>query len=269
MAHIYLEFNCVYLLQSIPDTETQTSNDLINTIRYSLYKLNGITQELIDIASRNEFLNAFQHIFARLADEGVFPYIHFDMHGSKKGLQLKNGEIIIWEELSPLLVKINVRTRNRLFISLSSCFGYYLFNATNPMERVPFYAYIGPPSTVLVGAVEKDWTNYFTILFETKDFLEALKALNADKNSFEYAFLSGEKVWKIMVKGFLSLTHNRKQKREKLYDLVNRAKEKGTNKTEAELLAFFKKNIDYRPLFVRKLKAYSLMKTDTFPNVLD
>src|SRR6476620_4016120 len=112
--------------------------------RWVEHRFEKLKAEVVDIASKEQhekWLNELENSFH---NEQIIPYLHFEIHGSKKGLQLKNKEFVEWEELRSLFTKINCVIHNNLFISLATCYGAYIFQAIDVLDRIPFYAFVGP-----------------------------------------------------------------------------------------------------------------------------
>jgi len=227
-----------------------------------------MTQELINISSLADLDFAFNHMGLRFQKNGLVPYIHFDIHGSRDGLQLKNGVLVKWDYLQPKLSELNYKIGNALFVSLASCFGAYFFRTVDPLERTPFFGYIGPVNEITVNETEIDWAEYFNSLFSTKDFLEAIKSLIKSNGRAAYSFFSGEQIWDICSKGFLALYETRTQKRQKMLELRRQAKKTipGLRISNSQLKDRLKKNINNRPALIGQMKDYFLLRSDVRPN---
>jgi hypothetical protein len=95
----------------------------------------------------SEIIKYIQHN-ATYMQEGVV--IHFEMHGDSElnGLVLSNGELIQWEEICDLLRPINVTTQNKLFVTMGTCNGRYIYKGVDPYKKSPYSGYISASKTV-------------------------------------------------------------------------------------------------------------------------
>jgi hypothetical protein len=139
-----ISFNCIYVIQSLPDHETQTGSLLYQDINIRTFRYEHLKAKLINITSKKELQQALYDLNEAFFFQGLVPYLHFEIHGSKEGLVLKNGELVEWESLRPLLSTINYNIKNNLFVSLATCYGAYLFSAVEMTERIPFCGFVGP-----------------------------------------------------------------------------------------------------------------------------
>lgn len=251
-------FNSIYVIQSLPPEEKQTGTSLHDDIiRRRTYHFEVLKSELIDVIAKDEFIRTLTELPEMFFDKQVVPYFHFEIHGCKEGLVLKNGELVLWEELRPLLVIINYNIQNNLFISLATCYGAYIFNAIDPLDRIPFYAFVGPPVEVKVHEVEADWESYFDTLLTTRDFTCAINALNKSNTRIPYVFYTSEQIFDIVTSVFMKLYRDRKSRRIKMLELVKRAKKMtGTTDkySDAELRDYFKRYVSNQPKVVKNMK---------------
>lgn len=266
-------FNRIYVIQSLPDHETQTGTALINDIisRRQL-GFNYLTSELVEVSKREDLGQELLRIAELFYSDGVVPYLHFEMHGSLKGLHLKSGEMITWSELRPLLSKINARINNNLFVSLATCHGAFMVNAIDPLDRIPFYAFIGPIDEVKERVIEADWVRYFDCLLLTRDFAGAIEQLNTN-DGMRYMFFTGEAIFDKVMSYFENAHKGEGLKEERAYSLMRDALDMPgmTEKYSVEQLNIFVENYLSNYLeIVRRMKDYFLFKTDDhflFPDI--
>jgi hypothetical protein len=264
-------FNRIYVIQSLPAKEKQTGTNLYNDIIRVRAQQNFdyLTTELIDINTKQEFVNALTAIKKAMSTEGIAPYLHFELHGSKKGLSIKDGQLISWYEMYPFLRDINVMVKNNLFISLATCYGAYILEALTPLDRAPFFAYVGPQTPIYVHELEMDWESYFDTLLTERDVNKAIEALNRNHPQTRYHFLSSQYFLDEVTKKFVATLNNRRARRDKLKALRKRAiKEDPTLRssyTRERMDAVLKEQINNMPKATLAMKSYFLMQTDEPP----
>ncbi|QIL42387.1 hypothetical protein G7074_25870 [Pedobacter sp. HDW13] len=173
-------FNFIYVIESLGAGEVKTGTNIYNDVlRYKVKLHEGFGTQLLPVANKVEFIAALNEICERTGPLSHRPYLHLEIHGNRAGLGINNGELITWDELYSLLVRINEKLQNQLFLSLATCYGAYLFNAISPFNRSPFFGFVGNVQKIPSGEIEYAFSEYFSALLEKLDLDEALLALNA------------------------------------------------------------------------------------------
>jgi len=152
-----------------------------------------------------------------------------------------------------------------LFISLATCYGAYIFNALDPLGRVPFYAFVGPSSEVSEGEVEADWNLYFNELLTTRDFSVAIQALNQSNPRTPYMFKTSEEIFNAGIDNWIKKYQDENSKKDKMNNLINMFKEgaKNQNRYPNEMLEQMAMTfINSIPQHAQKIKDYFFKKTD-------
>ncbi|MEP6726879.1 MAG: hypothetical protein ABJC98_13760 [Bacteroidota bacterium] len=263
-----IKFSCIYIIESFPSHDPPSGKNLYKHIEALLPKIPGMGLTLFDVDSKKGFIDAIAEIERRLDKRGITPYIHFDMHGMEEGLAFKNDEWISWAEIRPLLVGINFKTKKSLFVSLASCHGGYMVVAVSPIEKAPFYGYIGYAKEISFKQADTDWYNYFTQLFLTKDFYEAVKALNKDNDLPIYVFHSYRTIWEDIKKAWLSKYDTEEKIAFRVEELVQMAKDDGGRLPQSEMENFFRNELEKRHLHLDQLRRHYMHETDVFPKEL-
>lgn len=175
-----LEFSNVFVIESLRSGDATTGTDLFNdTVRPRMMQKGLETQcQLISIATKAEFLDSLTEIKNQIIYNLVNPIIHLEMHGSKDGLEVTNGEVITWQELQGRLIEMNSLSENNLFISMATCYGGYLYTVISPRLRTPFWGFIGPFEKVDTDEVLANYTAFYNEFLLSNDFGEAEKALH-------------------------------------------------------------------------------------------
>jgi hypothetical protein len=213
-------FNKIYVIESLPDDEKKTGFELCNGIlKYSSYRNTRISYEYLPIKTKEDLFDNFEKIENSIIRYNSLPYIHFEVHGlrDKTGLALSSDIIIKWEEVYKYLQSINIRCRNNLFISLATCYGAYMVGDYSVFdEPCPFYGYIGPFGEVGNIDLMNGYSEYFSVLLETRKFEKAIEALKNSNKKFhnQIGFVNYEIHFEMVidkVRGFYSNSKYRNQ----------------------------------------------------------
>ena len=200
-----MRFNCVLILDSIPEGELNTARKLaedLETIASAKPGTPGI--KLIPIKFVNDFIKCFSQLVHEIKKTGSYPLIHLEAHGCTDGLQLADKSQISWKYFKEILVPINISMELNLMLVLGSCHGGTFVTCMDPDDRAPFWGLIGPTSELNVGQIEKDFRLFYTTLFNTLSPYEALIAFNRNIPENRYYIKTAEEffyeVWKAYLK---------------------------------------------------------------------
>ena len=159
-------FNKIYILESLQEVDLKTGKELADFIKDDLNYKNIL---FISVNSKNEFLKCFENILAETS-EYSYPIIHLEIHGSREGLLLSNKEFIFWEELKTHLQRINIRSKNNLFLTLAVCSGRYLetilVDCIN--EPAPFFGLIGSTDILFSSNISIGFKEYYKFMLDEK-----------------------------------------------------------------------------------------------------
>lgn len=172
-------FNRIILIQSIPQDERQTGTEIHNDylVRHSWIDAN-LEVELVQIETREEFINILERIVGDTFARRYLPYIHFEFHGAEESIVLSTGNKVKYSEFISLIRQININTKNNLFISISACWGGRIQFETDISEPCPFRGFIGPMDQIYPEDLIVSFSSYFDELLRTNDFDAAIKRLN-------------------------------------------------------------------------------------------
>ncbi|MDD2673933.1 MAG: hypothetical protein PHF81_03535 [Flavobacterium sp.] len=114
--------------------------------------------------------------------------IHLEIHGldNLQGLILKNNSTITWEVLSDLFRVINVNTCNKLYITMATCYGRYLYKGIDPKKKSPYSGYISASQEVTTGEVMEDFTMLFHLLIGNANLVKSYIKLDKRGSNFYY-----------------------------------------------------------------------------------
>jgi len=184
MMETELQFNKVFLIQSLRDGEKQTGERLVeSTLKPQLSQV-GLGLTYYKVATRAEFLTALDDIWRQCAREAArtYPIIHLDTHGAgdKSGIAtLPSGEVVTWREFARKARGINVECHNNLLIVGALCYGLLAITEINMREPAPFLAVIGPEETVSVGEIDGGFGPFYEAILKTGSLDAAMAKLSS------------------------------------------------------------------------------------------
>lgn len=191
-------FNAIYIVQSLRADDRKTGQELFDDI------IRWRTSESLDARVDNIFtkVDLFKHFdFIRNNIDGqIFPFIHFEAHGFKDGIELSSGEEVTWTEIVPFLRAINLRTKNNLFISMAACKGGNIQYAVKITEPCPFRGFIGPMENVGENDLLTSYNEFFDSLLRENDFEKAIESLNLYSNGVKYHHMNAEAFFDVVLK---------------------------------------------------------------------
>ncbi|MBF6652039.1 hypothetical protein HUE46_10795 [Flavobacterium columnare] len=178
--------------------ESLTNRDGANFTGEALY--NDVIRRQIDLYERD-----FTHIFYKATSKQEFIeiitsyipkskeleggiLIHLEMHGDENlgGLILSSGELVGWEELADLFREININTCNKLFITLGTCFGRFLYKGVNPYKKSPYSGYISASIEVNPEEVYIKFGKLFEELINRGNIVEGYLEMEKTESNFYY-----------------------------------------------------------------------------------
>jgi hypothetical protein len=146
--------------------ERLTGSELYNDIirRNIEFKKSGISHKFYETHSKESFINILNYYHANAPYMGGGILLHLEMHGDQdlSGLVLSDGTLLTWKELVDLFRPINVNSCNKLYLSLATCNGRFLYKGVHPHDKSPYSCYISASETVNLHQI----VDQFSILFE-------------------------------------------------------------------------------------------------------
>lgn len=180
----------VWILESLRTDDRKTGKELQQAILKGESPLrHSITTNFYTPSSRTEFLSALDQILSS-AGTGKLPILHIEAHGDEAGLQFSNDDIIDWADLSKPLIAINDQLKGNFVVTVAACSGAYLARTVLHSMRAPFFAVLGPGSTLTDSELIEDYAEFYSELNKTHSITKARWALNAYKTYNETYFFS-------------------------------------------------------------------------------
>lgn len=183
----------IILIDSIDESENVNFNAesfYRDKIRYpAIAKESTITHKYKKAPNSETFFIILKNLSKNYHDFDDGLLIHLDIHGdrNKKGLILESNELIPWIDLINPLRDLNVLLKNKLYLTMTTCFGRYLYLGVDFKLKSPYSCYISSSNSV--GEIDA-YENYgilFNKLFETGNLIDAYNEMdNANNRIFYY-----------------------------------------------------------------------------------
>jgi hypothetical protein len=168
--------------------EWLTGEDIYNNIIIPQISAYGsdIQHNYYKVPSKKDFINVLKYYEAngRYLLGGLL--IHLEMHGNTEEIGLSDGSGITWAELIDLLRVINVATCNKLYITMATCKGRYLYQGVDPYQKSPYSGYISASKTITNGEIFDNFSLLFSILVKSGNLLEAYQEMEKTNSNFFY-----------------------------------------------------------------------------------
>lgn len=183
-----IEFNCIYVIESLPEGEEKTGTQLNDDLlRWQQYRYKGFKSILLEPKGMLDWTKSMEDILDDTVNKGVLPIIHFEIHGStnKDGLVLASGELVPWESVRAILTEINIASRMNLFVSLAVCHGAYLLTQYQLDQRAFCSGLLGSFEKIKISDLKIRFTEFYQELFTTFDMNKAYQRLLNSNPSVE------------------------------------------------------------------------------------
>jgi hypothetical protein len=213
-------FNKIFILDTpARKGESRSGKELYEWLKNRVL-IPNITCERIEISSKKRLIQVLNTIANETEQTDLVPLIHFEAHGSTKGMILKPGESIEWASLLNLTRRINIATRNNLTLSFAVCNAGFMYADIDIQKPAPFFGFVGSIQEIDFGAMEAGYNAFFDNILSDESLNKAIDALNRDYEheslesgnmpvttrmfDFQLAEKFFEDLWLSVFKGWLS-----------------------------------------------------------------
>ncbi|WP_294963151.1 hypothetical protein [uncultured Flavobacterium sp.] len=183
----------IVVIQSLFDEDKKTGAELYNdTIRMQIEYMQAqnikMTHSFHNVEDKEALIEILKYYGANSPYIQGGIVIHLEIHGLEnlEGLILKNRSIINWEEVSDLFREININTCNKLYVTMATCYGRYLYKGVDPKKKSPYSGYISASQEVTTGEVMEDFTLLFQSLIESSNLVKSYLELEEKGSNFYY-----------------------------------------------------------------------------------
>ena len=173
----------IFVIESLTEDDRHTGTSLYeDIIERSLMRRPKLGCKLMRPGGYTEFVNCLDEVLQEAKLSDGFPYIHFEIHGSRDYVYLTNGHKMPWELLYGHLQLINLMSRNNLFVSFATCHSTSILSYINPNKTAPFYGFVGPRHEILEGDAEAYFVDFFKTLIDTESMSETIKRVSSGED---------------------------------------------------------------------------------------
>ena len=187
------KINHIFVIQSLSTDDKPTGEELYNDvikrrIEFLQSDSNKMTHGYFDVKNKIAVIDSLKYIQTNSPYLSGGLLVHFEMHGSadRDGLVLADKSLVTWKEIVELLRPINISTCNKLFLTLATCFGRFMYLGVDPNLKSPYQAYISASKAVKVSEVLESFNTLFEILLDCRDLVHAY--LEHEKNNSPFFY---------------------------------------------------------------------------------
>lgn len=182
-------FNCVAILDAIPDGELNTAHHLHEDLQdIASYVAKGLEVRYFRIETPRNIEDAIASLAHEAEANGLKPWLHLEAHGAKdhSGFATADKSYCTWHNLKALVIPLNIATNLNVVIVLATCYGGSFTKAITTTDRAPVLAVIGPTRQISAGHVDTDFPSFYKTFFGTGSLKEAVAALTANVQASFY-----------------------------------------------------------------------------------
>jgi hypothetical protein len=184
----------IFILESLPKGDMKTGSEIFYDTLEKHYKYypdikDKLSLRFFSIDNRTEFFDAINYIRHNLAGLKLGVIIHFEMHGGKNvGLQLANGEIVDWTELTEFLTYSNLTTCNKVYLCMATCYGRWIYKAVDIKQTSPFCGYLSASKELKPNEILTDYKTLYESLLQNHNLILSFEELQKQnpKSDFYY-----------------------------------------------------------------------------------
>jgi hypothetical protein len=152
------------------------------------FRNSSITYQLHKVTNKNGFIETLNYLAVNSSYMPGGILLHIEMHGDENlhGLVLSDGGLLTWKELVDLFRPINIKTCNKLYLSLASCNGRYLYKGVHPYDKSPYSCYISASTSVNIEEILAEFTILFEKVVEKGNLISATNEISEEGTKFYY-----------------------------------------------------------------------------------
>jgi len=182
----------IIIIESLSDGEHKTGSELYDDyirlqIDYNPNKTH-LNHRFTTVNSKDEFNDYLEYILvnSEYMNHGIL--IHLEMHGSanRDGLILNSNELLDWKYLNDKFRQINIKINDKLFITMATCFGRFIFNDIDINQKSSYSGYISSSQEVYPQEIINVFKELFTSLIDKENIIDAYLTTDTNNNKFYY-----------------------------------------------------------------------------------
>lgn len=247
----------IVIIESLVD-ERLTGHEIYNDCvrrRIELLK-KPFTHKYHSVNSKNQLIELLKYyqINASYLNGGLL--LHFEMHGAKNltGLVLSDNSLIEWKELIDLFRPINIVLCDKLFITMATCYGRYLYKGVDPYQKSPYSGYISASKAVYPTEIVDKYSILFEQLIDCGNLVEAFLEMEKTESNFYYK--DSKRTFEESYKySYDSLTQNADYKAKFIEECKKQAEQMGHPVPDEEMSEFiFQKAL--KDIYIKQKEAF-------------
>lgn len=123
----------------------------------------------------------------------LMPILHISAHGFEDGIQLSNGEVLLWEELKEVLLPVNAAFQGFLVVCMSSCSGYSGIRMAMEVDgELPFFALVGCADSPTWSETAVAFSTFYHLIGRGAFLQDAVAAMRTASGNASFFADSGE-----------------------------------------------------------------------------
>lgn len=223
-------FNKVIVIESLEDFEVKTGLENGKILAGELANTNKSTSvNYIACESVSNFKELIEELTKFTSPDNV-PLLHVECHGDiLEGLEFSNGSVISWEDLSDLLIPLNIASGCNLMLCLSACYAANFLKQMGSFKTAcPCRILVAPAAAIDPAECMRGFRVFYGKLFEARrvdSALEAIEDMQSDGAGWLGEYV--EKWFYEVASHFLTEQYSKKAIKLKALNMQKRLKEIG------------------------------------------
>lgn len=264
MANIGFTAHKFIVIDAMRAQDLHTAKRIHETIQDSLIqKARESTCRYVKCDSPNDLIQELDQVFEDCANTSEIPFLHIEGHGEKEFLRLPYG-LLKWENIFETIRKINIATRNNLFMTCGACESSYAYRAADIMRECPVFGLLAPDRVVEAGEVEDGFIEFYRSLILENDLNSALEWFISKTNSRNFALVFSQTFFEQSATSYLTQHCTGSGRRRKQEELISIAKQNTNLPLQAVRKEIKRKLRKSQALHLRKFYE-KFMMIDKFP----
>lgn len=153
----------VYIIESLPDGDLKTGRNLYEKLRQE-WVYNDDYEPKYEIVNTKRELSKLLFDITELVsskENHNFFILHFETHGSEKGMHLASREMVPWMELFSMIRPININMNDTLLVVLSMCESKSIAHNIEPRDRSPFRGVVVTEKPLTAEYLDSIWDEFY------------------------------------------------------------------------------------------------------------
>lgn len=184
------KLNKLYFVECIDSTESPHTNALAlynDTATKLKITDDSVETKYFEFKTKEDFFLILDSIYKdEITNSNIL--IHIYTHGSSKldGIIGNDKKLITWEEIQNLTRKINIKSKNGLYLILALCHGIYIGEKISIKKKAPFNSLIASKYEEYVTDIYKLFHTFYSNLVFDNNIVRAFKEAQVAEDTFFY-----------------------------------------------------------------------------------